>query len=344
MNIPKTILDIKGLIKNKVEENLHLDYKAAGSLQNTDGKKTEIAKDVCAMANSDGGIIIYGMAEFSEPDKKYLPEKISPINRTEFSKEWLENVINSNISPRIDGLVIIPIPLENEQKVVYVVDIPKSTTAHQNTKDYKYYKRYNFSAVPMLAYEIQDVMNRNKHPEIELDFIIEKFTSIKVKDEYVSDLANYTTQIPEKILETRTINETSFILKCTPVNEGKVFANYINYYLGVNPYEAILKPELYKFDETNDHLQIFGDNTFRDVIDYIPLPMGEGYSKYGPSRYDPVLPNTRGYSKNIKLNPDYNYMNAELEWTVYADNAMPKTGKLKLNDVEIEEKHGVYEE
>lgn len=339
MNIPKTILDIKGLIKNKVEENLHLDYKAAGSLQNTDGKKTEIAKDVCAMANSDGGIIIYGMAEFSEPDKKYLPEKISPINRTEFSKEWLENVINSNISPRIDGLVIIPIPLENEQKVVYVVDIPKSTTAHQNTKDYKYYKRYNFSSVPMLAYEIQDVMNRNKHPEIILEFIIEKYPYKQTTEVVENKLAKYQSAFPKTSIVTNENKETTFILKCTPCNKAKVFANYINYYLDADPYDAILKSEFNEFDNTSGFPRIYGDNTLRDVVDFV-----SGFAKFGPSRYNPVLPNMKGNAKKIKLNPNYKIYNAEIEWTVYADNAMPKTGKLKLNDVEIEEKHGVYEE
>jgi hypothetical protein len=344
MNTPKTILDIENLIKDKVEENLHLDYKAAGSLLNTDGKKSEIAKDVSAMANSDGGIIIYGIAEFSDSDKKHLPEKISPINRNEFSKEWLENVINSNISPRIDGLLITPIPLENEQEVVYVVDITKSTTAHQNTKDFKYYRRYNFSVLPMLAYEIQDVMNRNKHPEIVLDFNIEKYTSIKVKEEYVSELAKYTTLIPEKIIKTSTINETSYILRCTPFNEGKVYAKYINYQLKVRPFDVILEPKLNQMDESFEFATIFGDNTIRDVVDYVSLPRGEGYPKYGPSRFDPVLPNTRGYSKNIKLNPDYKYMDGEIEWTVYADNALPKTGKIKLNDVVLKERHGIYEE
>ena len=339
MNIPKTILDIEGLIKNKVEESLHLDYKAAGSLQNTDGKKTEIAKDVSAIANSDGGIIIYGMAEFSEPDKKYLPEKISPINRIEFSKEWLENVINSNISPRIDGLVIIPIPLENEQEVVYVVEIPKSTTAHQNTRDFKYYRRYNFSSLPMLAHEIQDVMNRNKHPEIVLDFMIEKYPYKRTTEVVENELAKYQSAFPKTSINTGVSYGSTFVLKCTPVNEGRIYANYINYFLKVNPYDVILQPESYVIDKTYGFATIYGDNTIRDIVDNV-----SGFSKYGPSRFDPVLPNMRGYSKKIELSPNYKFMNAEIEWTVYADNALPKTGKIKLNEVVLKGIYDVYEE
>lgn len=54
---------IESLIANEVEENIHLDYKASGALGKKDEKKSEIVKDVSAFANSDGGIIIYGLTE-----------------------------------------------------------------------------------------------------------------------------------------------------------------------------------------------------------------------------------------------------------------------------------------
>ena len=135
------ISDIENLILNQVEENVHLDYKAADALQKTAGIKKEVSKDISAFANSDGGIVIYGVKEFTESAKKHLPEKIDPIDRNLISKEWLEQVINSNISPRIDGIKITPISIHTvKDKVVYVVEIPKSNTAHQ-AGDQRYYKK-----------------------------------------------------------------------------------------------------------------------------------------------------------------------------------------------------------
>lgn len=55
--------DLEQLISNEIEENLHLDYKSAGALSKIDKKKDEITKDVSALANSDGGIIVYGINE-----------------------------------------------------------------------------------------------------------------------------------------------------------------------------------------------------------------------------------------------------------------------------------------
>jgi predicted HTH transcriptional regulator len=45
-------------IRDKIEESINLDYKAAGAIATE--KTTEIIKDISAFANSAGGII-YGL-------------------------------------------------------------------------------------------------------------------------------------------------------------------------------------------------------------------------------------------------------------------------------------------
>jgi hypothetical protein len=156
------------MIADGIEESLHLDYKAAGALAKLDKKREEIVKDVTAFANSDGGIIIYGVREHSTNDKKHLPERLDSISRAEFSKEWLEHVIAS-AAPRIPNIRIHPIPISTDDtKCLYVVEIPKGGTAHQAT-DGRYYRRYNFESVFMRDHEIRDVMNRSKHPRIEVE-------------------------------------------------------------------------------------------------------------------------------------------------------------------------------
>lgn len=156
-----TLEKINQFIEDGIEENINLDYKGAGSIEKTKSKKTEISKDVSAFANSDGGTIIYGVREFNEVDKRHLPEKLDPIDGQEYSKEWLEQIINSTISPRVKGIKITPIQVfkkENNQ-VIYVVEIPKSNTAHQ-MNDKRYYRRYNFESIQMDDWEIKDVINR----------------------------------------------------------------------------------------------------------------------------------------------------------------------------------------
>ena len=115
-----TLEDIYSLIENEVEENIHLDYKGAGALEKCDKKRTEITKDVSAFANSDGGIIVYGLSE-----EGHKPKDISPIDGSILTKEWLENVI-MRIQPRIENVKIFPIRNGSLSNSLYVVKIPKS--------------------------------------------------------------------------------------------------------------------------------------------------------------------------------------------------------------------------
>ncbi len=150
----------------QIEENSQLEYKGKDALGKSTGKKSEIAKDISAMANSAGGIVMYGIKE-----KNNLPENIEPININEFSREWLDQVIDSNIQPSIEGFKIHPVYIDSgENDVLYVVEIPQSMIAHQNLRDYRYYGRLNTTTYMMEDYQIRDVMNRAKKPKAIVKF------------------------------------------------------------------------------------------------------------------------------------------------------------------------------
>jgi Putative DNA-binding domain len=163
---------LQNFITSEIEESLTLEYKAAEALDRNETKKKEITKDVSAMANSAGGILIYGIAEYNDPEKRHLPERITPVDRRKYPREWVEQIIQA-IRPRIDGIVIHSVNLSSgENDVAFVIEIPQSNTAHQ-ANDHRYYKRFNFQAVPMEDYEIRDVMFREQTPNIVLNFLIE---------------------------------------------------------------------------------------------------------------------------------------------------------------------------
>lgn len=170
MNLPESIDDLNALIRNEVQESVHLDYKDSRALNKA--QRHEIAKDVSAFANSDGGILIYGVRE-----EKHLPIEIDDgVDHTEFTREWLEEVVSSNVSPRIENLRIIQIPLSAETSV-FAISIPKSNRApHQEQNTKRYYKRYNFKSQPMEDYETRDIYSRSYsiQPLVNIDIAIKQ--------------------------------------------------------------------------------------------------------------------------------------------------------------------------
>jgi hypothetical protein len=167
---------LEQMISDGIEENLSLDYKGADSLAKTDLRRTEITKDVSSFANSSGGVLIYGIAEFNDPAKRHLPERLDPLLRTEFSKESLDQVIQM-VRPRIEGVVIHPVPIsEQDITACYVVEVPQSDTAHM-ARDHRYYKRHNFTTLAMEDYEVRDVMNRGTYPRIRGFIFVNRNTS-----------------------------------------------------------------------------------------------------------------------------------------------------------------------
>jgi hypothetical protein len=159
--------DIQRLIDNSIKESTYLDYKRCDSLLERNGKSREkiileLSKDVSSFANAEGGTIVYGVIE-----EDYFPKQIDiGFDPLHIRREWLEDIIDSNVKPKIDGLKIKQVELNRKHpgKVIYVIYIPQSLQGAIQGKDLRYYQRRNFKSEPMEDYQIRDVMNRFKHP------------------------------------------------------------------------------------------------------------------------------------------------------------------------------------
>lgn len=158
--------DIIELINSRTEESINIEFKDSRALSSENGK--EISKDISAFANSDGGLIFYGISE-----ENHVATAPTFIDGYKYNKEWLENKITTNIQQRIENILIIPVRFDNDiNKTVYVVKIPKSLNSPHINGDKKYYRRFNFKSVPMEEYEVRDSYFRVHGSKI----IIEKST------------------------------------------------------------------------------------------------------------------------------------------------------------------------
>lgn len=266
-----TIENLQELVDNHEEETNTLEFKDAGALSNARIKsrdKEELMKDISAMANSNGGTIIFGIQETKEKDHRGKAEKLTPINDPKLSKEWLEQIIYSNIIPKIKDIVITKLTFD-DNSWIFVVDIPQSNVCHQ-APDKKYYKRYNFMSTAMDDWEIKDILNRQNRPDIEITLAVNPVFDIKG-------------QVPG-------CNDIVVFLN----NKGMVAVNYINCFVQMPPQLQpwILSPRFYYLNNT---YQAYFVNKESNVM--IP---NTGISL--PAPYDPLLPGVIKPIGTIRVN------------------------------------------
>lgn len=319
----KTITDLQKLIQDEIEESTVLEYKGSFAIQNPKWKE-ELAKDVSALANSNGGNIIFGIREKESVGGNSIPKELLPIPNTEMSKDKLSQLLSSNIQPIIDGLEITYIPFDHKSGF-YVVFVPRSNTAHQNRISHVYYKRRNATVEAMEDYEIRDIMNRSKTPIIDIDFILLK-TKISVTQNKTPLLF-----ATHKIIEEKSIRY-EYTLKFRAVNNGQILAKYVNYYIYI-PQQIVKESE--EYDLKDGYSKIYEDNTTQDVVG-IEL----GRPQYGPARYDPILPGMCDRKHSIKLNISEDNEIKDLpciKYEIHADNAPTRLKEIKWEDIMIEQ-------
>lgn len=179
MNLSR-IEDIDNLINSKIEETLTLEYKQEI------GDNKEIAKDISAFANTDGGIIVYGIktADRIPIGKAWITDK--------GIEEKVQNVVSTNIQPRLENVSVNSIKNpDNNAEAVYIVDIPKSPIAPHMAKNY-YYKRFGSTSSPMNDSEVKNtIFSSGRIASLRLE-IKQNLALSKQTRKFLADLEAYT--------------------------------------------------------------------------------------------------------------------------------------------------------
>lgn len=133
-----------------VEETAGLDWKTALPLTEPKGEarnhqKAELAKDIAAMANSGGGLIVYGVAETNTPGVS-AAERVEPVGAVDDTTlQQIRQVAGALIYPPVVGLDLIPLaPANKPAGGVLAIVVPDSTaTPHlvhpENQKTFEYF-------------------------------------------------------------------------------------------------------------------------------------------------------------------------------------------------------------
>jgi hypothetical protein len=166
--------DLNLIVEADQKETTTLDYKASPALafkdktplkdgKGTLGEKhrTDLIRDVASMANAEGGLIIYGIAERKGGYPYHIDDGADP---KAVSAEQIEQIILTNINPRVEGFFVHSIELKSKGRgtVAFVASIPKAQkNAPHQSDDKLYYKRHDATKLVMDDNEIRDMIGRS---------------------------------------------------------------------------------------------------------------------------------------------------------------------------------------
>lgn len=158
--------DLATFTSNQTTEHIYFDYKSSPEGKPEERAKkleefrNDVAKDITAFANSEGGLLIIG---FCEKDKKIKPISIK-------SETFDHQLKGTKMNPIPDfKIATVDVEENTEIKYVHLIDIPQGNKVYQ-APDNKFYRRSNGqNHGPLNQQEILDVAGRSGKPNVEIE-------------------------------------------------------------------------------------------------------------------------------------------------------------------------------
>lgn len=160
--------EVDRLIKVLASESLIMDYKQKrtpdGAVGLEDDDKRNFKKALSGFANSQGGVILWGVDKKDGSIGSY-----KPIKSPEVFVENLNSLEPNMVSPCIDGVRHELIFKDGDAGVVATY-VPASQKSPHRTvgRDGQYYKRHGDRFQYMEHFEIEDMFGRRARPKLEL--------------------------------------------------------------------------------------------------------------------------------------------------------------------------------
>jgi hypothetical protein len=159
--------DLKRMITDHVKEDLYLEFKqkrdrSKAQLEDTD--KFNFSRALSGFANSDGGILIWGVETYKKDESAKSLKSITDVDG--FIRSLKSSLLNS-VQPFVDNVLIEKIPTDASEQVGFVKClIPQSDkTPHRAMlAEREYYKRSTEGFYRLEHFDLEDMFGRRQKP------------------------------------------------------------------------------------------------------------------------------------------------------------------------------------
>lgn len=302
----KSKKDLSDAIKNSQTEGLYLEFKEKKdrSISALDEKdKLRFSEVLSQFANSDGGVLIWGVETKKKPADTAV--KLKPISEVREFATFLENGLKDLVVPMVDGVEIKVIPFSKSSKSGFVkVLVPASDkTPHRanHNKSREYLKRTQGGKIALEHFDLEDMFGRRQKPL--LGVLLEpkgKLSFKKLKEKF--DTSGFS---------------DPHVFELFVTNDGRAAGKRAQILLFF-PDQKLIKPEFRLKNTPFEHLgEMYEYPTYqitpRDSIYYSGTKARIG---------EVVIRFHKNYLKTAKK--------LEIGWAIHAENMFRKTGTVKI--------------
>ncbi len=165
--------DFKRMITDHVKEDLYLEFKQKrdrSKAQLEDNDKVNFSRALSGFANSDGGILIWGVETFKRDESA---KSLKPITDVDGFIRSLKSSLTNSVQPFVDNVLIEKISTDASEQVGFVKClIPQSDkTPHRAMlAEREYYKRSTEGFYRLEHFDLEDMFGRRQKPLLVMHF------------------------------------------------------------------------------------------------------------------------------------------------------------------------------
>ncbi len=162
--------DINRFVTDEQEENLHMDFKTIVSSDLSADDRRNLAKALSGFANSDGGLVIWGVDARKNSRRVDCVCGLVPVPDVNALCSRLNQLTSDMVSPIVDGVQHRVVHREPDGSGYAVTLVPSSDSGPHMAKarEDRYYKRSGDSFVRLEHFDVADMFGRRPHPKLDV--------------------------------------------------------------------------------------------------------------------------------------------------------------------------------
>ncbi len=159
--------DLKRMITDHVKEDLYLEFKQKHDRRHAqleDDDKFNFSRALSGFANSDGGILIWGVETYKRDESA---RSLKPVTDVDGFIRSLKSSLLNTVQPFVDNVLIEKIPTDASEQIGFVKClIPQSDkTPHRAMlAEREYYKRSTEGFYRLEHFDLEDMFGRRQKP------------------------------------------------------------------------------------------------------------------------------------------------------------------------------------